>query len=192
MDKAHRLFKGGRGARNVKDQPADMKFLQRVGLAMLLLLAGASVARVDAAALQAALFPVEFDDTSMEAPTPAELARVKAVGMQLRDLLTRSGRYDFVDAAPVAAAANQRDLYTCHGCETALATQVGARVSVVAWVQKVSDLILNINAVIRDADSGKVIAAGSVDIRGNTDLSWSRGVSYLVKNRLLAQPASTP
>jgi hypothetical protein len=29
-----------------------------------------------------------------------------------------------------------------------------------------------------------VVAAGSVDIRGNTDESWSRGLSYLLRNRL--------
>ena len=161
------------------------------GLALSLALAGAA-AGARAAASRAVLFPVEYDDSSMEAPTPAELARVTATGAQLRDLLAKSGHYTFVDAAPVAAAANQRELYTCHGCEAALARQVGAQVSVVAWVQKVSDLILNINAVIRDADSGKVIAAGSVDIRGNTDESWSRGTSYLVKNRLLPAAASTP
>jgi hypothetical protein len=27
----------------------------------------------------------------------------------------------------------------------------------------------------------------SVDIRGNTDESWSRGISYLVRNRLLRE-----
>jgi hypothetical protein len=31
---------------------------------------------------------------------------------------------------------------------------------------------------------GQVIEAGSVDIRGNTDESWSRGLSYLLRDRL--------
>jgi len=48
----------------------------------------------------------------------------------------------------------------------------------------VSNLILNINVVARDVTTGRVIGAGSVDIRGNTDESWSRGLSYLLRNRL--------
>jgi len=162
----------------------------RVFLTLLLLIAAAMPAHSEGPR-RAALFPVEFIDSSPEAPTPAEQARVKALGVQLRELLTQSGRYTFVNiTVPVAAAAASHDLWNCNGCEAALAKQDHAQVSVIAWVQKVSDLILNINAVIRDADTGKAIAAGSVDIRGNTDETWSRGLRYLVQNRLLAPPRS--
>ena len=68
----------------------------------------------------------------------------------------------------------------CGGCEAALATKVGAQVAVIGWVQKVSNLILNINVVIRDASSGAVLHAGSVDIRGNTD-------EFLVTRALLSR-----
>jgi uncharacterized protein YeeX (DUF496 family) len=53
-------------------------------------------------------------------------------------------------------------------------------------VQKVSNLILNINIYVRDASSGATIAAMSADMRGNTDESWSRTLDWLVRNRLLA------
>ena len=59
-------------------------------------------------------------------------------------------------------------------------------------VHKVSNLILNINVTVRDAGSGQAVRAGSVDIRGNTDESWLRGVSYLVRNRLLDPPLRRP
>ncbi len=52
------------------------------------------------------------------------------------------------------------------------------------WVQKVSNLILNINLVIEDAQTGKVLRADSVDIRSNTDNSWSRGLRFLLNERL--------
>jgi hypothetical protein len=55
-------------------------------------------------------------------------------------------------------------------------------------VQKVPTLILNINAPILDVASGRIVAGGSVDIRGNTDESWSRGLTHLVRDRLLASP----
>jgi hypothetical protein len=54
-------------------------------------------------------------------------------------------------------------------------------------VQKVSDLILNINLVIEDAKTGKQVAGGSVDIRGNTDESWSRGLRFLFEEHVLPQ-----
>ena len=54
-------------------------------------------------------------------------------------------------------------------------------------VQKVSNLILNINVYIREARRPNRVTAYSVDIRGNTDESWSRGLSYLVRNRLLRE-----
>jgi Protein of unknown function (DUF2380) len=39
---------------------------------------------------------------------------------------------------------------------------------------------------VRDADTGKLVAGMSVDMRGNTQESWSRALNYLVVNRLLA------
>ncbi|MGI9387195.1 MAG: DUF2380 domain-containing protein, partial [Methyloligellaceae bacterium] len=54
-------------------------------------------------------------------------------------------------------------------------------------VQKVSNLILNINIIIRDTASSKITRVMSADIRGNTDESWIHGVKWLVRNRLLAK-----
>lgn len=161
-----------------------MKFWQSMALALLLSAISAVAAR--AAPLKAAVFPFVFEDTSPEPPQPAELARLHKIDAQLKQLLAQSGRYTIADTAPVAAKAGANNLATCQACAVSLAKQLGADVAVIAWVQKVSNLILNINAVIRSVATGKMVAAGSVDIRGNTDLSWSRGVSYLVANRLLA------
>jgi hypothetical protein len=49
------------------------------------------------------------------------------------------------------------------------------------WVQKVSNLILNINLEVRSA-AGATRYRGSVDIRGNTDEAWLRGVHRLAEN----------
>ena len=66
------------------------------------------------------------------------------------------------------------------------AHELGAKYSVTGWVQKVSNLILNVNIVMRDAETGQMIWGKSVDVRGNTDESWSRALDYLVRNYLLA------
>jgi hypothetical protein len=70
---------------------------------------------------------------------------------------------------------------------TDLAAAAGAEQAITGTVQKVSNLILNINVYLWDVRSGEQTGGTSVDIRGNTDESWSRGVSYLVRNRILAQ-----
>ena len=52
----------------------------------------------------------------------------------------------------------------------------------IGWVQKVSNLILNFNIQIEDAATGAVVLNKSVDLRGNTDETWKRAVSYLVRS----------
>jgi hypothetical protein len=62
----------------------------------------------------------------------------------------------------------------------------GAELAITGTVQKVSNLILNMNIYVRDASTGATIAAMSADMRGNTDETWSRTLDWLVRNRLLA------
>ena len=59
-----------------------------------------------------------------------------------------------------------------------------------AWgtVQKVSNLILNVNLYMEDAKTGKLEFAKSVDIRGNTDESWRHGLDYMLRHYFLGQP----
>jgi Protein of unknown function (DUF2380) len=64
--------------------------------------------------------------------------------------------------------------------------RIGAELAITGTVQKVSNLILNMNIYVRDASTGATIAAMSADMRGNTDESWSRTLDWLVRNRLLA------
>ena len=67
-----------------------------------------------------------------------------------------------------------------------LAQRIGAKLAITGTVQKVSNLILNMNIYVRDVSSGATTAAMSADMRGNTDETWSRTLDWLVRNRLLA------
>ena len=136
----------------------------------------------------AAVFSFGFDDTSLQGqtqgPQTAEHQRLAALNTELRDMLVHSQCCSIVNLGSEAKQAQALDMRTCNGCDLDLARKAGARISVTGWVQKVSNLILNINLVARDVTTGRVIEAGSVDIRGNTDESWSRGLSYLLRDRL--------
>ena len=64
--------------------------------------------------------------------------------------------------------------------------RLGADLSITGTVQKVSNLILNMNIYIRDVSSQKLIASRSADFRSNTDESWTRTMTYLIRNYVLA------
>ncbi len=167
----------------------------RFKAALLVLLAGLALpVAARAAPLRAALFPVELDDTSLQGITatepPQELARLRRLDAELRTALVESGRYTLVDTGKLAPQIAAETLRTCNACVEALARQAGAAVAVNGWVQKVSNLILNINLVVRDATTGRMLRAGSVDIRGDTDESWTRGISFIIRNYKLGGPSA--
>jgi hypothetical protein len=135
-----------------------------------------------------AVFDIQLLNTSPAPSTQAEIARTQRTTKALRDAIAASGRYRVIDIAPVRPALEAGpELRNCNGCELDYARRLGADYAAVGWVQKVSNLILNINVAIENVATGKTIARGSVDIRGNTDESWQRGLAYLLEHRILSQ-----
>ncbi|MFQ5467498.1 MAG: DUF3280 domain-containing protein [Kiloniellaceae bacterium] len=137
-----------------------------------------------------AAFDFELFDTSLEGElhgeNPAEQRRLAAISDQFRQLLADSARYDVVDLVPASQDIAAVGMFRgCNRCDVQIARGLGAQVSMTGVVQKVSNLILNVNIYVRDARSGDLLQVMSADIRGNTDRSWARGVSWLVRNRLL-------
>lgn len=133
-----------------------------------------------------AVFDFTLINTSLAASTPEEMARLHRLDDQLNDDLRH--RFTTVDIAPVRAkAADVQSLRDCNGCELDLARTLGAGLVAYGWVQKVSNLILNVNLVIEDVSTGRVVHADSVDIRGNTDESWSRGLRFLLNERIFRE-----
>jgi hypothetical protein len=116
----------------------------------------------------------------------AERKRLEMISDQLRREFSERGLYKVLDNAPAAELIEKhrsaQALHACNGCELDIAMKLGADRVLTAWVQKVSELILNINIEIKDVKSGQAVLRKSVDIRGNTDQSWSRGISYLVRD----------
>jgi hypothetical protein len=166
------------------------------GLAAFLILGSVAIGPRSAAtaapsepAKSVALLNVQFlnDHADLEPTTGAEQARLALIESLFKAKLEASGRYKFVsipaDAAGKIAAGPA--IGACGGCEFGYAKQLGADYAAWIVVQKVSDLILNINVYMGDVAAKKLAFVHSVDIRGDTDESWSRGISYLVKNYLL-------
>ena len=126
------------------------------------------------------------DDTGDRASDEAQRVRLALISQQLRVAFTENRLYTVVDNAPAAALIDDLEsrlaLYDCNGCDVDIGRALNADRVLTAWVQKVSNLILNINIQIRDVKTGLIVLNKSVDIRGNTDESWTRGIRYIVRS----------
>lgn len=162
--------------------------LARLLLLLCLLAASPAVAE----RVRVAIFDFEIIDTSldgeMKGTSPEEIARLAKLAPALRAKLAASDRYLVVDTEPVTERARAQNLQACGGCDATLAHEAGADVAVTGTVQKVSNLILNLNIYLRDAKDDRLLQSMSADFRGNTDESWSRALGYLIRNKLLAEP----
>ena len=137
-----------------------------------------------------AFFGFQFINTSLEPTSPAEAERVRMLDDMLQQKLNASGRFRIISLSPElrAKVAAGPEISNCNGCERDLAQEAGADWAAWGTVQKVSNLILNINVYMEDAHAGKPEFVKSVDIRGNSDESWRRGLDYLLRHYLFGEP----
>ncbi|NDW05072.1 DUF3280 domain-containing protein [Jiella pacifica] len=167
------------------------KLIRQARFFPVILLALVSAMPAAAAERRVAVFGFELIDSSLEGSmlgkNDAQESRVKRMAPMLREDIGGLDGYGIVDVSPVRAKADASNLQSCGNCALKFAEEVGADVAVIGTVQKVSNLILNINAYAFDLTSGKEIARGSADIRSNTDESWDRGLNYLFENILKKQ-----
>jgi hypothetical protein len=165
----------------------------RLGVLLIAAAVTASCAAPALAATKIAVFGFELIDTSLDGEikgkNPDEQRRLAAMKPRVEAFLAQGGAFQPVDIAPVEKAAEAQNLQACGGCDRRLANEVGAELSLTGTVQKVSNLILNINMVVREVPSGKVVAAGSADIRSNSDSSWLKGLDWLLRHRITQQLA---
>lgn len=134
-----------------------------------------------------AILPFDLEDDQHElSPATVEYRGLLAMRDQLEAEFDKTRLYRVVDLQPAADLIrkyqSEQQLRACNGCELDIARALGADRVLVGWLQKVSNLILNFNIQIEDAATGQVLLNKSVDMRGNTDETWRRSVSYLVRS----------
>ncbi|MGF6720973.1 hypothetical protein P3T43_000314 [Paraburkholderia sp. GAS41] len=158
-----------------------------VRVAGLICVAGAASQAFAAPASIALMDCVLIDDNAAynDAETNRiQQARLEMVSTALREQLRDSRHYEVADNAPaaglIARLGAAQDLNECADCARQVGRTLGVEQVARCWVQKVSNLILNINLHVEDVASGTTLFQRSVDIRGNTDLSWRRGATALV------------
>jgi len=111
-----------------------------------------------AVAQSVAVLDFELIDTSLEGAIRGaradEQERLARLSDQLRQLLRNAGRFSLVDITPIAREAQASNLQACGGCDMRLARRIGAELAITGTVQKVSNLILNMNIYVRGHERG--------------------------------------
>jgi hypothetical protein len=142
------------------------------------------------AAEKAAVFGFELEHGSLVPGAPdsheAEERRAAMISERLRDHLAGAG-FQVVDTGPVAEKAAGANLQACGNCADDFAREIGARYVFTGAVYKVSELVLSMRVIVRDAIVAKPVTSAVVDLRGNTDESWRRGIDYLYLNVLASR-----
>ena len=85
-------------------------------------------------------------------------------------------------APPEEAGEGSLNPVHSNGADARSARDMGSDYAIAGEVQKVSNLTQSVNLHLRDAQTGRTVRAGSVEIRGNTDDAYRRGYSYLLRN----------
>ncbi len=157
-------------------------------LILLLFLTVASPARADGTV---AFLGLTMLDSSLQTTElgqdPAELNRLDQLEQMVTDRFTQEG-FELLDLEPIRADLDRIvNPAKCYGCDTRMAAKIGADFVLVGEVQKVSNLILTINLQLRETSTGNLTKGGVVDIRGNTDASWQRGMRYILNNRIFRE-----
>jgi hypothetical protein len=155
-----------------------------------LLVAAAGIAFATAAAHagpKTAIFPFELIDVSLSGqyvgPDPAETQRLTLITEELRKLAARDAGYEVLDLSGLTDdIAKAAPLHQCNGCDVDLARRAGAEIAIMGTVRKVSNLVLEVHLFVSDVKDGKLTKVQRVDLRGNTDETWLRGVRRLAAN----------
>jgi len=114
-------------------------------------------------------------------------ARLTLASARLRDRLTDTGMYQLVDTTPAndlqtELKARHRHLHDCNGCDLEIGRRLDADKILVAWVHRVSLLILTLTYEIHDVSTGQITARKSFDFRGDNDAAWNRAIDYMVRD----------
>jgi Protein of unknown function (DUF2380) len=140
--------------------------------------------------IKLAVFDFELDDFSaggtIGGESAAETAMLQRVTALAKERLAQSGLFEIIDGnASTNEMVRTHWLRKCNGCEAAIARDLGADMSFIAYFRKVSIMEQFLEFRIRDAHSGELMNLSHTDLRGETDESWSRAIIWLLRYRLV-------
>ncbi len=159
-------------------------------LAALMLIAAPTHAEESAPTI--AVFDFDFVDhvnSTRVMPLKEDTERVAALSALLRKKITESDRYRVIGVDPGQEKTDGTNCPPlCVGFERKVSKAMGAELWMGSLVARVSPLIHSITVTINDAATGEPVWGRSMEVRGNTEKAWSRGVRSILRNYLFAEP----
>ena len=131
---------------------------------------------------------VIIDNKPRNAPDrPGELERGRYMTAHLRKAFELSDAYKLVELDKAGDLVQElkdsrKYLHKCEPCARRIGQALDVDYVATSWVQVVSNLIINLNLVLRDGQTGKVIKTSFNDIRGNNNSTWRGGTNFNLEN----------
>jgi PQQ-dependent catabolism-associated CXXCW motif protein len=113
--------------------------------------------------------------------------RLQTMSARLRQDLESTGMYQIVDNSGAQGLidtlrSQQAYLHDCNGCDLDVGRSLHADQVLVAWVDRVSGLILSLTYETHDVRTGQIAARKSFDFRGDNDNAWKHAIDYMVRD----------
>lgn len=114
-------------------------------------------------------------------------ARLEAESVRLREDVQGTQLYEVLDIGAVQGEidrlkSQQLYLHDCNGCDIEIGRKLQADFVLVAWVYRVSGLILTFTYEIHSVAEGQIVARKSYDFRGDNDVAWNHAIDYMARH----------
>jgi PQQ-dependent catabolism-associated CXXCW motif protein len=121
-------------------------------------------------------------------------ARLQRESARLRQDLERTGLYRILDPTPAKDIIDRlnsqhANLHDCNGCDLEVGRQLHADLVLIAWVNRVSGLILTLTYEIHEVATSRIAARKSFDFRGDNDNAWDHAIDYAMRDLLVSAKA---
>jgi hypothetical protein len=149
----------------------------------------------DAAPIKIAVYAFELEDTSAGGgiipQDEFDTKYLKEATDEAKRWLAESGRYSVVetsgsDEEPVKA----HKLRYCSGCVGPITEKLGADQALIGTITRINRTEYTLQIEFFDARIGASIANYYTNLRMGANYAWPRGVTWLMKNQILAKKES--
>jgi len=142
--------------------------------------------------IKLAVFAFELEDFSAASgvlpPDARDATYLAEATEEAKRRLSQSGRYTLVDTSGAHdEPVKSHTMHTCSGCVGPITRKLGADQAVIGTITRISRTEYTLLIQFFDAASGEPVSNYFTGLRMGADYAWPRGVTWLMKNRILAK-----
>jgi hypothetical protein len=163
-------------------------------LVLAAVMAGAAVqpGAADTAPIKIVVYAFELNDFSagggIIAPDERDATYLAAATDEAKRMLAESGRYTIIDTAGAEdEPVKQHRLRDCGMCIGPITQHLGAQQGVLGTITRINRTEYTLLIQFFDAATGEPVANYYTSLRMGANYAWARGVTWLMKNRILAK-----